>query len=136
MRVSTLLTVAIALSTLAITAEAKEPTAIASEFFGLVKANKVPAAYDALFIGSSLPKVKPQAIALMKRQTSTALSLYGPIVGVELVKSEKYGNSLVKLVYLLKFNNLPTVWRLYFYKPKDHWFLTNVVFNDRYNLLD
>jgi hypothetical protein len=88
-----------------------------------------------LFVGSAIPKNKPQAVALLKTQTQSGLPLYGKIIGYEFVKEESYGTSIDRLVYILKSDGGPTIWEFYFYKPADSWFLSNVVFNDQYTLL-
>jgi hypothetical protein len=115
---------------------AKEPIEFTAEFFKLVQAGKISEAYDGLFVGSQIPAQKPQAVDMLKRQTSSGLPLYGNIVGIEKIRDEKLGNSIVRLVYVLKSEIAPTIWEFYFYKPKSEWFLANVKFNDQFQLIE
>ncbi len=114
---------------------AKEPKEIAQEFFGKIKAGKIDEAYDGLFEGSGIPELKPQAFDMLKRQTASSLPIHGTIINYELIYEEFFGTSLVRLVYLLKHEKVPTIWQFYFYKPDDKWFLNQVLFNDQFQLL-
>ena len=117
-------------------AEPRTAKAMVEVFFVSLQKADVSGAYDNLFRGSSIPKDKPQAIAVLKQQTQGALPFYGKVLGSELVHEEAFGTSLVRLVYLLKAERHATVWEFYFYKPKNDWFLANILFNDQFNLLN
>lgn len=114
---------------------AQEPIKSASDFFKMVKAGKVAEAYDQIFKGSQIPTQKPQAVEMLKTQTASGLPMYGKILGFEKMREEEIGTSIIRLVYILKSELHPTVWEFYFYKPKETWFLTNVIFNDQFQLL-
>ena len=116
-------------------AAAKEPKEFTNNFFKMVRSGKIPEAFDQLFVGSQIPAQKPQAVDALKRQTASGLPIYGNVLGVELIREEKFGESIVRLVYVLKSDMAQTVWEFYFYKPKAEWFLGNILFNDEYNLL-
>jgi hypothetical protein len=105
-------------------------------FFKLVQANKITEAFDHLFVGSQIPAQKPQAVDALKRQTASGLPMYGNVLGVELFREEKIGDSIVRLVYILKMEMAPMIWEFYFYKPKKEWFLANIIFNDEFHLLE
>jgi len=135
MKKLTLLIIAIVLATSAHIGYAKEPGEFTAEFFTMLEAGKISEAYDQLFVGSQIPAQKPQAVDMLKRQTSSGLPLYGKIVGLEKIREERIGKSIVRLVYILKLEQAPTVWEFYFYKPKGNWFLANVIFNDQFQLL-
>jgi hypothetical protein len=120
---------------LAVGASPGTPRAKAEAFLGSVVAGDIAGGYDRLFVGSSIPKSKPQAVTLLKTQTQSGLPLYGKTLGYEFVKEETYGTSIDRLVFILKSEVGPTIWEFYFYKPANSWFLTNVVFNDQYTLL-
>ncbi len=109
---------------------AKEPREFTEVFFKMVLAGQISNAYDQLFAGSPITTQKPQAINALKRQTSTVLPLYGRILGFEKIKEEEIGKSIMRLLYVLKLEMMPTVWEFYFYKPADNWYLVNVKFND------
>jgi hypothetical protein len=111
------------------------PKDMAEAFFLSIEKGEFSEGYDRLLIGSSIPQDKPQAVTMLKQQTQNGLPLYGKILGHELIKDEKFGSSIVRLVYTLKSEKAPTVWEFYFYKPKNSWFLATVIFNDQFGLL-
>ena len=84
------------------TSQAKSPHEFTEEFFARLQVGEISAAYDQLFAGSSIPRQKPQAVELLKRQTASGLPLYGKIVGFEKIRTEKIGRSITRLVYVLK----------------------------------
>jgi hypothetical protein len=120
---------------IASTGFAKEPTEFVEEFFNYVKEGKVSQGYDILFEGSEIPAMKPQAVDIIKTQTTSGLPTYGKILGFEKIREEKFGISIVRLVYVLKSDKAPTIWEFYFYKPQTSWFLRSVLFNDQFQLL-
>ena len=105
------------------------------EFFSSVMKADIAGGYDRLFEGSTIPQDKPQAVTLLKNQTQNGLPLYGKILGYDFIKEEDFGSSIVRLVYVLKSEKVPTTWEFYFYKPKGSWFLANIIFNDQFSLL-
>lgn len=112
------------------------PTQQAERFLDAIRSGNVDEAYDALLAGSTIPSEQPQQVAALKQKTRTGLPLFGSVLGYELIHEEAIGNSLVRLVYVLKSEKHPTVWEFYFYKPRSGWFLTNIMFNDEFQLLD
>lgn len=126
----------IVICTIASTGFAKDPKEFVEEFFSYVKAGKVSQGYDVLFVGSGIPAMKPQAVDMLKTQTASGLPMYGKILGFEKVREEKFGASVVRLVYILKSEKAPTVWEFYFYKPQTNWFLGHIIFNDQFQNLD
>jgi hypothetical protein len=115
---------------------AKEPKEFVEEFFGNIKAGKVTEGYDILLAGSGIPAMKPQAVEVLKKQTSSGLSMYGKIIGFEKIREEQFGTSIVRLVYVLNSEEAPTIWEFYFYKPQANWFLANILFNDQFQSLE
>jgi len=116
-------------------AKSKKPNQMAESFFQMVMNGEINEAYDKLFEGSTIPTSKPQAVNMLKTQTASGLPLYGSIIGYEKIREEKFGGSVVRLVYILKSEKAPTVWELYFYKPNQNWFLASIIFNDQFQLL-
>jgi len=121
--------------TIASTGFTKEPGEFVEEFFTYVKQGKVSQGYDVLFAGSGIPAMKPQAVDMLKTQTASGLTMYGKILGFEKIREEKFGISIVRLVYILKSEKAPTVWEFHFYKPQANWFLGIVLCNDQFQLL-
>jgi hypothetical protein len=111
-------------------AQEKSPRAQADGFFRLLMEDKAPQAFDLVFGGSPVAKLKPEESDMMKQQTRESITANGKILGYELIREEKFGGSLVRLVYLLKSETVPTVWQFVYYKPKAEWFLLGVTFLD------
>jgi len=135
-RLSILILLVLFISTSSVHSMEQKPIQKVENFLQMVQNGKINEAYDMLFLGSSIPSSKPQAVQMLKTQTSSGLPLYGSILGFEKVREEVFGASVIRLVYILKSEIAPTVWEFYFYKPKGTWFLANITFNDKFNLLD
>lgn len=105
------------------------------QFFDAMMSGRVSNAYDQLFIGSSIPKDKPQAVTMLKQQTKNGLPIFGKLLAYEYISEEKFGTSVIRYIYVLKSEKAPTTWEFFFYKPKDKWFLVNVIFNDQFTFM-
>lgn len=123
----------IPLSTVA--AQPTLPKEKADALFISLQKGDMSGGYDRLFFGSGISQSKPQMIDVIKLQTQNGLPLYGKILGYEFINEQKYGTSLVRLVYILKSEKFLTTWEFYFYKPKESWFLASIKFNDQFDLL-
>ncbi len=110
----------------AIAEGSSSPKDMANEFLGSVIEGDISNAYDRLLEGSEIPVDKPQDVKALKQQTESGLPLYGKPLGYELVREQRFGNSVVRLLYLLKSEKGPIVWDFYFYKPMDSWVLASV----------
>ena len=108
---------------------------IKAEIFlaGIIE-KEVDKSYDELF-SNSLIASKAQMVKLQKENTWTILNMYGELLGYDFVKQQKYGDSLVRLVYVLKCEQVPVTWEFYFYKPVSDWTLVNIAFDTKYDLL-
>ncbi len=116
-------------------AEKKIPYKVkAEQFLSTLLKGKVEKAYDDIFKGTLLEQ-KTQQVVFIKKQTSIATSVYGKLLGYEFIKQQNYGNSIVRLVYIIKTEMHPLTFEFYFYKPKTKWILSNISFNDQFNLL-
>ena len=111
------------------------PRARAEQFFYLIGNGKTSEAYAFLFEGSSAPKDKVADYQRLRTQTESALSLYQPLLGHELIHEEKFGSAIVRLVFVLKAEQHPMTWELFFYRPKDRWLISSVTFGDKFQQL-
>ncbi len=136
MKTAILVSIIVLLFVTAAPAEEKSPRAMTDGFFRLLMEDKAPQAFDLVFSGSPVTKLKPEESDILKQQTHDSLAANGKILGYELIKEERFGGSLVRLVYLLKSETIPTVWQFVFYKPKADWFLLGITFFDDANGLD
>jgi hypothetical protein len=103
-------------------------------FFAGIMDNKTEQAYDRLMKTSNIRENK-EAYENLKEQTIKAMDVYGKPVGVEFIRQQDYGQSLIRLVYILKFKQAPLMWEFYYYKPAKEWKLVNIKFNDDVYLL-
>ena len=115
----------------AIADDSPSPKQRAEKFFHALAEKGPGPAFDLLFEGSSITSQKPQAVDAMKRQTEAALPMYGKILDSELVEEKAVGKSVVLLVYVQRLEQHPLIWRFWFYKPHDRWYLSTVFFNDQ-----
>jgi len=106
----------------------------AEAFLTDVMARKLDRAFDRL-IGAEADKQKKEAMETLKIRTSTALMMLGKPVGMEFIRSQRYGESVVRLVYMVKYESGPLVWEFYFYNPGSEWKLVGIEFSDRLSLL-
>ena len=113
-------------------AYAAEPTKQAEKFFLTLIKGDINGAYDEIFVGTGIMEGKPQAVQMLKTQTQSAFQIYGKPFDFETIHNEQLSPSLIRLVYLLKFEQLPVTWEMYFYKPRDDWKLSNITFVDQF----
>lgn len=105
------------------------PRAQAENFFNTLQRGQAAPAYARLFEGSNIGPDQAQAI---RRSTEATLGPLGRLLGYELVREELFGNSLMRLVYLLKSERHLTVWEFYFYKPGNRWFVAEVNLSEKF----
>ena len=60
---------------------------------------------------------------------------YGKAISSEYIKTEVIEDSFVQYYYLHKFQNHAIYWKISFYKPKDIWFMNNIIFLDGLDIL-
>ena len=48
---------------------------------------------------------------------------FGRSLSTEYIRTDKVGSSLIRIIYLLKYEKKVMSWTFYFYKPKDQWVL-------------
>ena len=106
----------------------------AETFLAGIIEKEVDKSYDELF-SNSLIASKAQMVKLQKENTWTILNMYGELLSYDFVKQQKYGDSVVRLVYVLKCEQVPVIWEFYFYKPVSDWTLVNIAFDTKYDLL-
>ena len=111
------------------------PRERAEAFLARVGKGEIAPAYDDLFAASPAVTAKPQAVDALKRQTEAALPIYGKPIGFELQNEKKFGESIVRLTYIQRLEQHPLVWRFWFYRPAEKWYLDGVVFNDQFDHL-
>jgi hypothetical protein len=123
---------ALALFVACSTAAAQSPRQQAESFLGGLQKGQAAAVYPKLFEGSNIPSVQAQSLM---RQTQTTLSPLGRVLGYDLVREEQFGQSLIRLVYLMRLERHVTIWEFYYYRPANRWFLAEVNFSHKFDAL-
>ena len=116
-------------------AQTIDPKLKIETFFNLLGQGDTGKAYDALFNGSNLQARKPDAISVLKRQSEMGASLYGKTIGSDFIDSKTFGTSVQRLVYVQKLEKYLLVWEFFYYKANHDWFLADVRFSDKLDLL-
>lgn len=108
---------------------------IAAQFFNTLQKGDISAAYEKLLAGSVILRDQPQALTLLVNQTQNEFALNGKMIGYELIDHDDFGQSVDRLRYIVMQENIPTLWELYFYKPKADWFITHISFSPQLDKL-
>ena len=108
----------------------------AEKFLADVLKGEIDKSYNEI-LSKWIIEAKPQQVQMLKAQTKTAVNMYGNLLDYEFIKQQKYGDCIVRLVYVLKSERMPFTWEFYFYKAKEvsNWELVNIKFSDEYDLL-
>ena len=80
-----------------------------------------------------------EEVDAMRAQTGEQLGMasrrFGDLIGTEFVTTEEAGRSLVRYVYLQKFQKHATRWMIVFYRPRDAWLINVMVWDDQLHSL-
>jgi hypothetical protein len=99
-------------------------------FLTRLTAGDVDGAYQQLVEPPQTQEQK-EIVETLKIRTSTALKMFTKPLGIEYVKEQRYGKSIVRVVYLIKYDRQPLIWEFYFYKPQAEWKLLDLRFSDK-----
>lgn len=113
----------------------EETTQQLDSFFQSIQEGDVSTAYETLFADAGIPDTVSQEKELYITDTELYSGTYGDVLGWEQIVSQKLGNSLLRYVYLLKWEKHPTVFEFYFYKPEKEWFLCDMTMTHDFSLL-
>jgi hypothetical protein len=113
-------------------ASSQTPEGIAEAFLVSVGKGEIGPAYERLFARSPLA---PQSVQVdtLRRQTEAFLPIHGKVLGFELYKQDKFGDSLLRVVYVQRLEKHPMIWKFWFYRPAGEWQVNGVTFNDQFN---
>lgn len=103
-------------------------------FLAGVLEGEIDKSYDEI-LPEWLKEVKPQEVQVLKSQTKTTLDAHGKLLGYEFIKQQKYGDCIVRLVYVLKSERAPFTLEFYFYKASSDWNFINIKLSSEYDLL-
>jgi hypothetical protein len=111
------------------------PKGKVEQFFQTLTNRGSEKAFEALFEGTPFAQAKSKELEGMKEDFNKYLA-NSSLLGFERVKEQTYGQSVLKLVYILKLESRPLVWEFHFYKAKTTWSLTRVGFDEDLRRLD
>lgn len=120
-------------STAAIAQDSLRP--VTDAFFTTLIGGQAATAYAKLLEGSNIKK-DPKVVEKLRRDTELTQNSQGKYLAADFIREERFGTSVVRLVYVLKSERHATVWEFYFYKPKSAWILAQVQFNSEFHWLD
>ena len=96
-------------------------------------------------IENGLKKLKPYLIIpehefegmlnSLRMQTPAIEQRFGKTIGVEFVKVEETGDSLMLIMYIQKLEKHLMRWRFYFYKPQNGWVLNTFFTDDKIQMM-
>ncbi len=105
----------------------------AINFFGK---DKIKEGFSVLRPHWPIPKAEiDNLIYQTESQWDRVKKRFGSTISVEFVRSEKVGNSLVKYLFMHKFEIHIIRWELIFYKSTDTWKLNSLKWDDNIELL-
>ena len=71
----------------------------------------------------------------MRMQAPAIEQRFGKTIGAELIKTEESAESLLRVIYIQKFETHMIRWNFFFYKPKDGWVLNTFRTDDKIQLM-
>jgi hypothetical protein len=101
-----------------------------TQFFNLLKENKIDEAYDLILTNTRI-KGREEELSGLKKQTREAISTYGPILGYEMIDQKRVGMNLMQIVCLSLSDHFPLRWRFTYYRPGGKWRLLDIFVDDK-----
>lgn len=110
----------------------KKTLEISKEVVSLVEQNQIESAFDLLKLHWPLSDSEvDNLMAHTKKQREIVKNRYGLPIGIEFIRTEKIGKSMIRHTFIEKFENHALQWQLSFYKPKDQWVVNSVYWDDK-----
>ena len=100
---------------------------------GILK-GEIDNSYNELVSGT-LIETKKQEMQMIKDQTRMIVNIHGNGINYEFIKKQKYGDSIVRLMYIIKCEKMPIAFEFYFYKASTNWKLIHFYVSDELDLL-
>ncbi|MBP3983339.1 hypothetical protein J5837_02790, partial [Pseudoxanthomonas helianthi] len=66
----------------------------------------------------------------LEMQAPVQATRYGKSIGYELLRNDTVADSLIRIIYIQKFERHAVFWIFYFYKPKNDWLLSELSYSD------
>ena len=106
------------------------------DFLGEIANDDIDTAIDSLLVRSPLQK-DTKKVSLLKDGIRREIPKYGAYMGLEQLRLERVGRSLVRGVYLYQCLDYPVIWNFTFYRSEDEggWRLISLQFSVDYGKL-
>lgn len=92
-------------------------------------------AAETLMAGSLIAQRDPEAASKIGAQVVALEGLFGVPIGFERLREERFGESLLRLLYVSKYQQAPIMWEFFYYRPDGEWSLINVNIQRGFGLL-
>lgn len=102
------------------------PVDHATSFFEILLSDEWQEAPAKLLAGSGIIQSDPEAANKILEQVTQRHEILGAPLGYELITNDEIGTSVVRLLFVLKFESKPVAWEFYYYKASDTWELANL----------
>ena len=95
------------------------PERFSRSFLTLLDEGKVSEAFERLREFAS--RAEQSDLARVESSVATGVATLGSSRGFELVEKDRYGDAIMRLVYVVKYDSEPMIWEFYFYSPDGSW---------------
>lgn len=110
----------------------EQTLAVCTQIATFFSAGDYDGAYEGLIGYWPLPKEEIQNLGYQtKSQLSMLGDRFGASIGAEHVRTIEAGKSLVRHIFLIKYEKHALRFSCVFYKPKDKWMINSVLWDDR-----
>ena len=97
------------------------PSEIANKFFSTYSSVGPSNAIDSLFMTNIYAADFKKEVDALKNKIQENLSSIGKFTGYQLLQTKSAGKDLILLVFIVKHERLPLIFKMLFYKPLDRW---------------
>ncbi len=95
-----------------------------------ISRGKIQQAWRNVKANSTIPPDRVDAFATdYDKHLNQTIQFLGQPLGVEMVATEAFGRSIMRITYLVKYNLSGVAWYMYFYKMNDQWVLSEFNFD-------
>lgn len=114
----------------------QECKSFAKEVMSLVGKENYEQAFDILGQHWPLPEEELANFArLTQSQMEGVSERFGKVLGSELVREDKIGESFIRYIFIQKCENHATRWMIVFYRPQEEWVVNSVKWDDSTEVL-
>lgn len=99
----------------------EQPKADAHAFLSILMTEEWQPAFTSWLQASGLTAQDPQAADKLAAQVQALRTRFGAPVGFELAREQNLSDSLLRLIYVLRFRDRPVQWELVYYRAEADW---------------